>query len=536
MVNLKSPTELQLEFERINKDFSGYHGDMTFHLDAYKNSIYWPQRPNAPKRKQTGVNFLQVFADKLWFYLQPFPKISVPPCAEDKEQAGKREKLILSTHDRNSSEVTWNKQAFDAVHFSCIITHIDYDFRSNFVDVKRVDPRRAIWQKADGNGNEVETFWFVEPMTKTAIKAKYGVTPTGSSMSAALLTDYEVQPMDGEDYYAVITRVGRDTQVKWVGDKLLQQPHQHLMGAHPVVLSFPLPIASYDMRGDFYLRRLLSLQADFNELWQQRMSVVRKLGNPTVWGRNIRQKQFGPVKDAMNLDGGFVGLADGGELGILTIPETSMIDVALMDTFARMKDVAGFPTATFGEVAGANTSGDALGMYFQPTTRMIDNFNTAIRNHWVKVNALILRAYDTYLPMGQTVKLHGTVPKGTTTVNQQGMAVPVSGGYYDEVDKSVIMGNYHNVVTMNPAAPKDEQAYKKLVLDAATQGIISKTTFYDEWGFLSPEDQMNLLMTENQNPAAAPDAILKQAQAYQANTAANVAMQPQPQPQVTQGA
>lgn len=504
MVNITKPTELRLEYEGIVKDFTGYHGDMKFYLDAYNNNVFYPDKPNAPKRKRVGVNFLQIFADKLWDYHSAFPKMSVPSSPDTRQTADLCEKVIGATHIHNDAELMWTDQTFDGAVLSCVITYLEYDFKENCVREFSVDPRRAVWKRANGMTQEITTFWFIEPMTKTAIKDQYGVEPEGDAMTMQDLAEYDVASTDGEDYYAVITRVDGKTMVKFAGNKLLMTPHNHMIGAFPVVITFPLKIRSYDKRGDFYLRRLLDLQAEFNDFWQQRAAIVRKLGNPTVWGRGIKQKQFQPVKDAMSLDGGFVGLSEQGELGLLTIPETKMIDNSLIDCFARMRDVAGFPTAAFGEIAGANTSGDALGMYFQPTTRMIEKMNNAYRSHWRKVNAIILTLYKNFLPMDQPKTLYGAVPGGKYVQGAEGMQYQMPS--QETTFTGMMLGNnVHNVVTMNPVAPKDELKYKELLIAARQTGDMSRIRFYEEWGLESPEDELALLKEEQAEPLLNPE-------------------------------
>lgn len=514
MPNLKDPSELQLEFDNRANDFQQYHADMQFSLDAYTNNVFYPQEPNSPKRKSVGVNLLQVFGDKLWFYHAGFPKISVPSVPEDRDGANKREKIINATHYHNQSPVRWSRQAFDGMSMSVVITVTEFDFTENCVKLHRVDPRRAFWQRSDGVADEIEVFWAVEPMTKAAIKRKFKVDVTGSPMSLMQLRDFDITPADGVDYFTVITRIDRQTVTKWVGKQLLVTPYNHLVGTMPVDLAFPLETANYLKQGDFYLRRLYNLQAEFNEYWRQRANIVRKLGNPLVWGRGIKQKQFETSKEAMQMDGGFVGLTETGELGLLTIPETKMIDNALNDTFARMRDTAGFPTAAFGEIAGANTSGDALGMYFQPTTRMIAAMNIAYKAHHESVNSKILRLYDTFLPADMTKELNGYVPQGRYVPAADG-AMQYQKAFSVEFNKYEIAGNYNNEVIMDPAAPKDEAAYKTLLISAMQAGLFSKTTFYNEWGLLSPEDELAMLKEENGDPLLNPAGTSKILQAQQ---------------------
>lgn len=497
-VNLSSTKSLEWEFHNVVRDFHSYHDDMKFYLDAYKNNVYFPNTPNSVRKNNKGVNFLQIFADKLWDYLSEYPKVNVPSLAED-QTAETREKIILSTDYYNQADTIWVDQMFDAVVMSCVITFQEYDFQQGCVKKRRIDPRRAYWKRADANSNQISAFWYVEPMTKDAIKDKYNVTPTTSSMTIDELQDLDISPEDENEYFSVITRVDDNTMVRWVGDRFLIKAHNHQIGAMPVDIAFPFNIANYAKQGDFYMRKLLDLQAEFNRLWAKRANILRRMASPVVWGRGIKQRQFDPTKEAMSQDGGFIGLTENGELGLLTIPETKMIDNALNDIFQRLKDVAGFPTATFGESVGANTSGDALGMYFQPTQRMVNKINTHLKNHLQSANSKTLRLYDRFMVTGEPKTLYGYVPKARIVGNQYEQAFNVS------FTKEDIAGNYYNVVTMSAITPKDDVAYKRLMLDSAREGVLSKVTALSEMGFQSPQDEMNLLEAEQGNPTLNPD-------------------------------
>jgi hypothetical protein len=184
-----------------------------------------------------------------------------------------------------------------------------------------------------------------------------------------------------------------------------------------------------------------------------------------------------------------------------------MIDTALADCFSRMKDVAGFPTATFGESVGANTSGDALGMYFTPTQKMVGHYNKAYKAFLQGINAKVLRAYDKFGKIDEEFTLHGYGMGGSirTTVSGTKKMDSRSNGYSVTFSKEVINGNYTNVVTPSAVTPKDDIAYKRFILDAVTNKMMSRTTGLDEIGMLSPQDEFELLQQEAQDPFLNPE-------------------------------
>lgn len=525
MVNLKSPISLQSEFDEALMRSNSYHDDMAFYLDAYYNNVYYPSKPNAPVRTNKGINTLQIFADKMHFSLAEFPQINVPAVPGDRENASIREKILYSTHHHNNSSVMWARQAFDATVLSAVITVAEWSFEEQCVKLRRIDPRFAFWRDSDGVNDDIDTFWEVKPVLRSRIEDEYGVKPQGSPLTVNMLATFDIPYSADDEYFAVITRHTAETTVRWVGTKMLIRAHAHGLGRNPAVVTFPIEVASQTKgkSGDFYLRKLVGLAAEFNEYWRQRANIVKKLGNPTVYAKGLRAKQFQPIKDGMSLDGGFVGLSENGELGILSIPETKMIDMALADTYQRMKDIAGFPTATFGESVGANTSGDALGMYFQPTTKMVSTYTTPLARHMETINGLILRFYDTRLPLEERKKLYGTLPNGKYIRNESGERQ--GGAYSVEFGKQNINGQYHNVVTMPSVTPKDDIAHKRLWFDAAREKIISRTTFYDKVGFLSPQDELSILKEESEDPM-----LNMQGAAQMMSAAAPLMQQPTPPP------
>lgn len=508
-VNLKSIESLQKEFNDIRVEMDSYHDYQQTCLEAYETNIYFKPKPNSPAREKVGVNLLQAFADKNWFYLSSFPKISVPAMPENREASSKVEKILYATHDLNQSELLWSQFTFDSTIMSCAINFTDVDYVKRRVTYQRIDPRRAYWTTSDLMGSEIEVFWSAIPMRKSAIQRKYGVDVSGTAAEdidfwrdydQVDLTNYTEDP-----YYLVITRADHDTLTRWCGDKFLMTSHKHMLGFMPVDIALPLKTASVQYRGDFFLRRLMSLQAQFNEAWRQRLNIVNRVGAPAIWGRNINNKQLQDVKDGLAMDGGFIGLKENGELGILTIPETAMIDKTLNDIFSQMMNITGFPAATFGNVAGANTSGDALGMYYQPTTRQIEHQNKSFRLFLQSINRKTLLLYKSMLKPDESLTIEAFVPR-PKKLALNGELVSSTASFDDTFTRDDIITT-KNIVTTDSVTPKDDIAYKRLMYDMARDGVISKTTALDEIGFLSPQDEMDLLESETSNPRINPQGM-----------------------------
>lgn len=505
--NVNNVSDLKREFENIQINFNSLHGDMQTYLDGYLYNFFYAPKPNMPQNTKIGVNLVQVFADKLWHHTSEFPRVNVPSTPDEGEQADIREKILYMTYDKNGMDQLWGDLTFDGDILSVAVARTVFNVDKRCVEITRYDPRRCYWQKSDANNNEVNVFWTAVPMSRSAIKLKYGINPVGSEgMVYDLLADYGEVPLDNEDYYLVITRDDAETSVEWVGKQFVKKPYKHLQGGIPVDVAMPYKIASYNNMPQFYLSKLKDLQAEFNELWRRRANVVRKLGNPLVYGRGIYKTNEQDVKAQMAMDGGFVSLKENGELALLTIPETKMIDTALADCFARMKDVAGFPTATFGESVGANTSGDALGMYFTPTQKMITHYNKAYKAFLQGINAKILRGYDKFGKIGEEFPLTGYMPNGSLRTTTDGKESYKKGsGYNETFTKEVINKNYTTVVTPAAVTPKDDIAYKRFILDGVTNKFFSRQYGLDEIGVLSPEDEFKRLQSEQADPMLNPE-------------------------------
>ena len=505
-INVGDIGQLKSEFENVQNGFNSLHDDMQIMLDGYLHNFFYAPKPNMAANSRVGVNLVQVFADKFWHHTSEFPKINVPTDPQDADNADVREKIVYATHQKNVSDLLWGDWTFDGAIMGACVARTVFDVQARCVNISRYDPRRCYWQKSDSNNGDITVFWTAVPMTKKAIKLKYGVDVGGSEgMIFDVTADFGEIPVDGEDYYLVVTRDDAETSVEWCGNKFLKKPYKHLQGGIPVDVAMPYRIASYNNTPQFYLNKLKELQAEFNELWRRRGNVVRKLGNPLVYGRGIYKSTEQEVKQQLASDGGFVPLKENGELALLTIPETKMIDNALNDTFQRMKDVAGFPTATFGEVVGANTSGDALGMYFTPTQKMINHYNKAYKAFLQGINAKILRGYDQFGKIGEQFTLNGFMPHGSLRTTSKPVKYTKGSGYSATFTNDSIAKNYVTVVTPAAVTPKDDIQYKRFILDSVTNKFISRQTGLDEIGILSPQDEFKQLQQEQSDPMLNPE-------------------------------
>ena len=523
-VDMNNTESLQHEFDGVRLEMDTYHEKMQFYLEAYQDNVYYKAKPNSPARDRVGVNLLQAFADKNWYYVSPFPKISVPALPENREGASKTEKFLYGLHDKNENELLWSKLTFDGTVMSAAVTITDVDYKKRQIKHIRVDPRRAYWKTSDLEGSGIEVFWHALPMRKSKIKRDFGIDVTNSkSLGTDFWREYDQvswrNNIHDDPYYMVITRIDHETMTRWCGDQFLMTSHKHMLPCAPFDVKFPMELPGTEYRGDFFLRRLKDLQAEFNEQWRQRGNIVRKLGNPAVWGRNVNNNQLNDVKDGLSMDGGFIGLKENGELGILTIPETAMIDKSLIDIYSRMQDVAGFPPATFGAIAGANTSGDALGVYFQPTTRQIDHQNKAYARLLKNINVKSILLARHMLKTDETMSFESYGGRSSKVVVDGELANNEAA--YTEVFSRADLVTTKNIVTCSTVTPKDDIGYKRLMMEMARDGVLSKTTALDEMGFLSPQDEIDLLTAEQSNPQLNPDGMSKLLSANAQMTAAN---------------
>lgn len=511
---------LNTELETAMVNFNKWHQDMQQYREFYQNSAVYSNKSGDQKTKsELKTNMLRVFADKNVHYTSPFPTIKVPTTGADpvlRQNASIREKILYAVHRKSNTTLLRAMWAFDATVMSVAVSETRFDLEKRCVEIRRFDPRYCYWQYSNDNERRVEAFWAVYPITKAEARKRYGVEPKGSPVDLSQVSDQAFKRIDGQDWFLMAYRWDEKNRAVWIGDTWVETPHNHQMGMLPIDVCMPFYDGSVDQRGAFYLEQLVPLQAELNETIKARANIVRRMANPVIWGRGIIAKQFDEVKTGLKQGGGgFVGLKQGGELGVLQISDTKMLNEHQADILQHMMRVSGFGAAAFGETVGANTSGDALGMYFNPTQRAIDHQNIHWKTFDESINAKILKLYDTFAKTGEKFEIDGYSPNGTMLPvkddnGQEKLAYTTPGSFSLEFSKDVIDGNYTSVVTPQPATPKDELAWKRLLYEAASSNTISRTTMYEEWGMMSPEDELALLTSEQENPALNAD-LMKQA-------------------------
>lgn len=507
---------LNSELESALINFSGYHDDMYKYRNFYMNSAFYKRKAGeAPMRSELKTNLLKVFADKNSHHTSPFPIIKVPTTGADPTQrqaASIREKILYGVHRRNNTPLLWRKWAKDSTLFSVAVAETGFDLNTRCAFVRRHDPRHVVWQISNDNDRRIIAFWIVYPITKDEAMKRFRVEPTFDLISKATLKNPYLNPIDGKEWFTMAIRLDEKYRVAWVGDKLIEEQHEHMMGGIPIDICMPFDDSSQNNFGSFYLESLVPLQAELNHTIKQRANIVQRMANPVVWGRNIHAKQFDDVKNNLSkAGGGFVGLKAQGELGLLQVNDTKMLNEHAADIISHMMRLSGFGAATFGESVGANTSGDALGMYFTPTVRLIEDQNIARIAFLESINSKILRCYDLFGKLGEEFHLSGYSSRGTVlpVTDEPTRQEYQSGGFDITFDRTVIDGNYTNIVIPPEITPKNEIEAKRFWLDAANQGVISKTTAYEEMGIQSPEDELSLLKEEQGDPILNPDGTNK---------------------------
>lgn len=514
--------KLNSELEDVIKDFTDYHDKMYQMQSFYENSAVYEKKSGDKQHSALKVNFLETFADKNIDYTAGMPgfKVPLPADPEGKESASKREKVLLGTHTASGTEALHEKWMFDATLRSVMISETKPDYKARCVKVKRYDPRFCFWQKTNDNDFTLSKFWAVYPITKSECKARYGVEPSAVVLDVHSMNHPSLTRLDGEDWFLLAIRWTETTRTAWVGDVLIEDEHNHQLGEMPIDIAFPFTSGNIDGRGKFYLDRLVALQAEYNHGLAQRSSIVKRKGNPVVWSRGVISKQIDEVKRGLaKQSGGFIALKQAGEVGVLDVPETRMIDNHMADLIVQMLRVSGFGLAAFGESVGANTSGDALGMYFSPTERAIKRQNIHHKAFYQSINTKILRFYEIMATNdSEEFKIAGYSPAGTivnTGTDDEPKYSRTFGSFSDTFTKQDIAGNYTNIVMCSPVTPKDDMANKKFWMEAVNAKFVSRQTGYEEIGLLSPQDELRLLETEQGAPALNPSGIAELMKAEQ---------------------
>lgn len=509
---------------------SSYHNEMDRMLDFYKFSAFYP-RKSGERRNTTDAheNLLRVYADKNIQFTSKFPNIKVPTAGRtdaDRQAASLREKILLSTWRLSGGKSLHRKWAFDGTLLSAAIAETCFDFKLRRVYIRRYDPRYCFWQMADGNEMKIEAFWAVFPISKQEAIDTYGIVPNSNTIPIDGISNDFFKCIDGKEWFMQAIRWDATYRAVWVGDKVVEQPHAHGFDFIPLDICEPFYDGETNGRGGFYLRPLVNPQANLNLTLARRDSIVKRMAHPVLWGRGIMNRQFDEVKSSIKSGGGgMVGLKQGGELGILQLNDTRLLDTHAEEFRLQMLRLSGFSAAAMGELAGANTSGDALGMYFTPTQRHIENQNIAWTSFYESINAKILRAYELFGLIDEQFTLEGVSPRstiealGANEVGVQQYGKTMAGANYSaKFTKDIIAQKYTSVVEMPAITPKNELEEKRLIVEAVAQKFMSRTTAFESYGIESPEDELNLLSQEQMNPALNPAGM---AQMVAAATAAN---------------
>lgn len=505
-------------------NLSQLHNDMAQQRQYYMHSAFYPRKSgDTSNRAELSSNLLRVFADKNQHYTSAMPTIKVPTAGTDdgaRDKASKREKALYAVHRQSGTPLLQRRWAYDTTVFSAAFAETFFDIKNRCAGVRRYDPRYCYWQLSNDNDRRVTAFWAVYPITKDEASARYSITPTGQYLSLGYgLNEPYLMAIDGKDWFLQVTRWDETHRVSWVGDQLIEEPHEHMMGGIPIDMCMPFDDYGTNNNASFYLDPLLPLQAELNHALKQRANIVQRMSNPLVWGRGIIARQFDDIKNNLSkAGGGFVGLKQNGELGLLQVNDVRLLNEHINDIISHMQRLSGFSSASFGESVGANTSGDALGMYFTPTQKLVEAQQIHWKAFYESINAKILRAYDKFAKLDEEIRISGYAPNSTMRGMSEGSGHTEyhSAASFDEtITRADIDGNYINVVEFPPVTPKNEIAEKNFWLNAAAQSVVSKTTAYENMGIDSPEDELHLLIQEQSEPMLNPDGTQKIMQATQ---------------------
>lgn len=512
----------EAEFAPVLRDFSERHSKMRLKVEFLANNVFYPPLAGDPKPKRSyGVNKLKLLVDKNVFYASKWPDIKVPHSRTDvgsRMQAQLKQKVISAAHAQNLSALNQIKMNYDATVMSRAFHLTEFDLKDRSIRMRRLDPRFCFYAFSNENDNEVSAFWYAVPYTKEAIKDQWNIEPKQSSFSLGQLLnpDGSNNPIDGKDRYWVVFRWDATKKCVWVGDQWLEEPHNHLMDCMPVDTVAPFEDLAQDRKGGFFMDPLEEPQAEYNETLRRKSNIIRKLGNPPIVGKGIRGKQFDEVKRAMRGDGGFVGVGTNGGLEFLQLHETAMHDAHLAQIWQDMRDMAHFPTIAFGQPAGANVSGNAAHMYFQPTVLAIAAQWTRWRPFYESINAKILKLYKQFGKPGEQFEVYGYDDTGTFGV-QEGASDPETeqpemtpgyggqGAFALSFTPEELGDETYSVVIPPSVTPQDEMAIKDFAMAAANSGFLPLVRAYELMGETDPEDLVELLAQQKQDPRLHPE-------------------------------
>jgi hypothetical protein len=505
-----SVNALNAELSSAINNLAFYHTEMQTYTNYYRYSAFY-ERQAGQKNDKLPDNYLKIFADKNIHYTSEMPQFKIAGTPEDRENANIREKILYAVHRKSGTPLLQKKWARDASKKSLAIAETGFDLDARCAWVKRYDPRYVYWKMSNGNEDRVTAFWAVFPITKEEAQKTYGVTPTSDPVSTSTYAkqDPYIGNMDGQKWFSMVIRWDSNYRTAWIGDVMIEEPHEHRMGIIPVDICAPFPTDEKDRLGSFYLEDLVPMQAELNDAIKRRSNITKRYSNPIIWGRGIKDRGKDDVEQALkNGESGLLGLGKDGEVGYLQLQELRILDNHIQELKSDMQRLSGFAAASFGESVGANTSGDALGMYFTPTQKHIDDQNISWIAFYESINAKILRLYDVFGMTGETFTLDGYSPRSTLMATENGgYAMNKSGDYKLKFTRDVINGNYINRAISCPVIPKNELAEWTFWNQAAKDKTISRTTAYEKMGLESPEDEKQLLIIEQQEPFLNPDGI-----------------------------
>lgn len=505
---------LNSELDTALTNASSYHSDMDRYLEFYLHSAYYQSRSGQNRNSNDlSNNLLRVFANANINFTSKFPTIKVPTTGATKEQrvaASLREKILMSVWRKSNGPMLQKRWAKDGTLLSVAVAETGFDIERRCAFVRRYDPRYCFWQLSDGNERRVEAFWSVVPITAEEAKAKYGVTPRNNGgLSNSSLTNKFLKTIDGKTWFLQAIRWDEKIRTAWIGDVQVEEPHEHMMGGIPIDICTPFDDLDPKGYGAFYLEPMINMQANLNLTIQRRDKIVERYAHPLFWGRGVISRQLDDIKAAVK-SGGFVGLKQGGEIGITQLNDLRVLNEHEEALRTDLLRVSGFSAAAMGELAGANTSGDALGMYFTPTQRHIESQNIAWISFYESINTKILRATEKFAKTGEEFSVAGYSASGTLLpmVDEPEKYQMQRGGFAEKFDaREVIDGNYHSIVIMPAITPKNELEEKRLVMDMMNQKVLSRTTGFEMIGIESPEDELALLTQEQQEPALNPQGM-----------------------------
>lgn len=534
MTDLTSIDSLNQELQAAILNQTAMHDKMRQMNLFYRNSAFFErQAGQAANKNDFRENLLEVFADKNIEYTSMLPAVKVPTSGSDqqsREAASKREKLIYAVRRSSGMAKLQTKWARDATLSGLCISETYPNLRTRMMEVKRYSPLKSYWTMANEHDDKVMVFWAVFLMSADQCEQEYGVRPTKELLSMQARQDFH-KGLDGRDWYTHVIRWDDKTRTKWVGDVFIEEAHQHAAGEMPIDICMPkleIETEPNSMPG-FYLEPLVPLQAELNDVFYRRGRIVRRSSSPVVWVRGVPAgRRLDDVKSEMAKPGGGVlGLAKDGEAGVLTLGPNDMLNDHEDRIILAMTRVAGYGNAAFGESVGANTSGDALGMYFNATQRKIETQWISWIAFHESINAKIFRGYARMLKLGETINVTGYAPAGTIqsiTDADGNVSYQRSPGMFEEsIQQADVLGASLSVCIPPTAAPRNANEDKRLAIEGVNANIISRARASEAWDVLSPEDEFRMIEQENQSPAINPQGIQQMVQAY---TAMNQQNQP----------